>query len=220
MNCPKCKATIEPDSFFCKHCGASIGAGGAAPAAPQPVVDAAATAAAAPRTGLDPSRDPAQEKEIWQGRPSWRSSFGAWALWFVGSIAGLILTWKYTDQGNSFRSIVAWLALAAGIGLVIHRAVVVYGQLYRLTTQRLFIHHGILSRVTDQMELVRVDDVRLRQGLMDRVMNTGDVEIQGTDKSDQNVVLESINTPAEVAEFVRRQVRMTRGKGTLFVENV
>jgi hypothetical protein len=67
---------------------------------------------------------------------------------------------------------------------------------------------------------VRVDDVRVRQGIVDRLVNTGDVEIIGSDKTDDTVWLENVSAPSEVAESLRRNVRAARGKGTLFVENV
>jgi len=70
------------------------------------------------------------------------------------------------------------------------------------------------------LELVRVEDVRLRQGVIDRLVNTGDIEIISSDETDNKLVLQSVCTPAEVAEHVRRNVRGARGKGTLFVENV
>src|SRR5262245_52780468 len=145
MNCPKCKATIEPDSFFCKFCGASIGASGgttqsAAAPQPQPVAGDAVP------PGTASVRDPVQEKEIWTGRPSWRSNIGEFILWFIGGIVALIVTWKYTEQGNIGRQIVAWVVAGAGLLLLIRRALTVYGEYYRLTTQRLFVHHGILSR--------------------------------------------------------------------------
>jgi hypothetical protein len=70
------------------------------------------------------------------------------------------------------------------------------------------------------LELVRVDDVRLRQGIIDRLVNTGDIEIIGSDATDEKLVLHSVFAPAEIAEHVRRYVRAVRGKGMLFVENV
>jgi hypothetical protein len=51
-------------------------------------------------------------------------------------------------------------------------------------------------------------------------VNTGDVEIIGSDKTDDTVWLENVSAPSDVAESLRRNVRAARGKGTLFVENV
>ncbi|OQZ01376.1 MAG: hypothetical protein B6D36_14210 [Planctomycetes bacterium UTPLA1] len=238
MNCPKCHFTIEADSRFCKYCGASLAAGAvAAPAAPMtPSNRGSAGPSSTPATGSDPltaaakdaksgdlHRDPAMEKDVWQGRPSWRAYYGTWFLWLVAVIVFLVLVHRSTLPSESpwnLRS-TAWLiAFASGVALFVRQFLVIYGQHYRLTTQRLFMNRGILSRVTDQLELVRVEDVRLRQGVIDRLVNTGRVEIVSSDQTDQDLTLESIAEPAQVAEHVRRNVRGARGKGSLFVENV
>lgn len=247
MICPKCKVTIEADSVFCRHCGTRIGPGAksapppegvwstSAPrpgAAPLPTPAASASSpsfapAAAPESlaqqappGSETYRDPAHEKEVWRGRPAWKASAGIWALWLLGAIVLTILVYQYIEQGSRLRDFAWGLIAAAAVVIFVRHAMVVFSRQYRLTTQRLFIHRGILSRTTDQTELVRVEDVRLKQGLVDRILNTGNVEVIGSDRTDENVVLESIDVPAEVAENIRRTVRAVRTKGTLFIENV
>lgn len=217
MNCPKCRAEIEGDSKFCKNCGATVeSATSPTMGTPSPIE---AAASAGPR-GPDPYRDPALEKQVWQGRPAWRAYFGIWMLWLIGSLVGLYLAHKYTVEDSFWRKALWMLIGASAIVLLVREALVILGQRYRLTTQRLFLHRGILTQVTDQLELVRVEDVRLRQGVIDRLVNTGDIEIISSDETDNKLVLQSVCTPAEVAEHVRRNVRGARGKGTLFVENV
>jgi membrane protein YdbS with pleckstrin-like domain len=200
VTCPACGAGIEPDSRFCRHCGAAVAAAGRGPGTP---VDASAA-----------------EHEVWAGRPSWRAGWWMWVAWAGLGLAGLIVVGRRWPEGSPVRTGL-WLALAgAGVALAVRQVLIVLGQRYRLTNQRLFITRGILSRLTDQMELVRVDDVRLRQGFADRVAGTGDVEILGSDQTDHDVILESIDDPASVAEAVRSRVRDARGRGTLFVEHV
>jgi membrane protein YdbS with pleckstrin-like domain len=219
MNCPKCRAEIEADSKFCKKCGAPVeSTAGAATAVAASPVDAPVSGGAA--RAADPYRDPALEKQVWRGRPAWRAYLGTWGLWLAGCVILLTLVHKWTESGPTARTIAWVLILASAIVLLVRQALVIGGQQYRLTTQRLFLHHGILTRITDQMELVRVDDVRLRQGLIDRMVNTGDLEILSSDETDDKLILHSIFAPAEVAEHVRHSVRAVRGKGMLFVENV
>lgn len=235
MTCPRCKVTIEADSVFCRHCGTRVGPGAkSAPpqdgvwsnAAPRPgAVQAAAPAASSPASpsapvaapesltrqappGSETYRDPAHEKEVWRGRPAWKASAGVWALWLVGAIALTVLVYRYVDQGSRLRDFAWGLIAAAAVVVFVRHALVVFSRQYRLTTQRLFIHRGILSRTTDQTELVRVEDVRLKQGLIDRILNTGNVEVIGSDRTDENIILESIDVPAEVAESIRRTVRV------------
>jgi len=81
------------------------------------------------------------------------------------------------------------------------------------------LERGILSQTIDQTELIRVDDVRVRKSLLDRVFGLGDVEITSTDASDRLVVLEGIRDPDQVAEDIRSRMRSLR-KSSLFIENL
>lgn len=235
MTCPKCHIVIDADSRFCKHCGAVLNApGGPAATTPGPSVPAGPkvvpgggaaatdpfTAAATAVKAGDAHRDPAMEKEVWQGRPAWRAYYGTWALWLIASIVALVPGYKYLAPESVWRTVL-WLVIAgAAVAIFVREALVILGIHYRLTTQRLFINKGILTRTTDQLELVRVEDVRLRQGIIDRIVGTGDVEIVSSDQTDNKLMLMSIASPDDVAEHVRRNVRGARGKGSLFVENV
>lgn len=91
---------------------------------------------------------------------------------------------------------------------------------YRITTQRLFIRRGILSQSVDQTELLRVDDVKMTQSLLERVLGIGTVEISSSDRSDGFLSLRGIAEPATVAEHIRRHTRMVQGKRTLFMESL
>jgi membrane protein YdbS with pleckstrin-like domain len=215
MRCPKCSQPVESDSKFCKHCGAQFTAAAAPPAA-APVASAAATIA---DKAANPYRDPALEKDVWSGRPAWRASYGAWFLWAILSLAAIYAA--HCAGADTTVDKVLWVLIGiAALWLLVRQAMISLGMHYRLTTQRLFIQRGMLSRVTDQMELVRVDDVRVRQGIIDRLVNTGDIEVIGSDKTDEVTHLHNISAPNDVAEELRKNVRAVRARGTLFVENV
>ena len=195
---------------------------GDAPARPA-ADDALSAAASGPvgRGGPDLYRDPAQEKEVWQGRPAWAAYYGEWALWLLAVIVGLVLTYRGPNAPDSVLPKVVWtIVLGSAVALWVRQALVIYGQHFRLTTQRLVVRRGILSRTTDQLELVRVDDVRFRQGVIDRVVRTGNIEVLSSDATDAKLVLRGIADPEKTTEHIRRNVRSARGKGSLFIENV
>jgi uncharacterized membrane protein YdbT with pleckstrin-like domain len=221
MNCASCQTYIEDDSRFCKNCGEPVSPPASAPppAASQPI---AQPAAPSPAAALQPAAQqaPEPEREVWSGRPSARAQIGAWALWLLGTIAVLWASARWGDAAGNVRFTARILIFAGAVVVLVRQALVVYGVYYRLTTQRLFIHRGVISRVTDQVELMRVDDVRLRQRLIDRIMNTGDLDIISSDATDKDLTLRSIAAPAEVAEALRANVTRLRAKKTLFVENV
>lgn len=218
MNCPTCDGLIEADSRFCRHCGKTLmpRAPIAAALGSSPAAGAAGTAVKRP----DIYHDPKQEQQVWQGRPAWRSYSGLWAAWVSLGAMTLGAAYKWTDA-DSRVVFLAWaVVLGVGVALLVREALVVLSLRYRLTTQRLFVHRGILSRVTDQVELMRVDDVRLHQTVVDRLVNTGSVEIHTSDETDEVIVLQSINAPAEVAEALRLHARGIRSKGALMIEQI
>jgi hypothetical protein len=149
MNCPKCHFTVEADSRFCKYCGASLAAGAAA-ATTEPITPSnrgPASPSGAESTKADPfsaaaketkpgdlHRDPAMEKDVWQGRPSWRAYYGTWFIWLVGVIVVLILVYRSTQPSESGWNLrdAAWLvAFASGVALFVRQFLVIYGQHFR-----------------------------------------------------------------------------------------
>lgn len=164
-----------------------------------------------------------EERELWRGRMSWRHQVGHLVAWMVASIA-LVWAWlhfRQPEMGPWPSRVVLLLILGSGAGLLARSALVVYRVRYRLTTQRLFVHQGILSRTTDQTELYRVDDVRMRQALFDRLFGVGDVVLVAPSDSTQPCVrLAGIVDPTTVAEHIRTQSRALRMKRSLFVEQM
>jgi len=91
---------------------------------------------------------------------------------------------------------------------------------YRLTTHRLFKESGILSRAMNEIELVRVDDVAVRQNIIQRIFNVGVVTVIAPhDQTEPRLELVGIENPIEVKEMIRTHVRLRR-KGSLNVENI
>lgn len=79
-----------------------------------------------------------------------------------------------------------------------------------LTTERLRIVRGILSRATEEVELTRVRDVAYEQSLAQRALGIGTVTVVGTDATASEVVLHDIEEPERVKELIREAVRDQR----------
>ncbi len=179
-------------------------------------VGLAAAEAFRPQRGRQTDLDPESEEDLWQGRSSWKfyaDLILVAAGWTV--IAGIV--WFTTPRWLGW--IVVFMALA---GWVYVAGRVVHGLLnyhYRLTTQRLFIERGVLSRTIDQAELIRIDDVRIHKTLLNRMTGVGSVELFSTDASDRQVTIWGVEKPEELAESIRDRMRRLRQR-SLFVESL
>jgi hypothetical protein len=81
---------------------------------------------------------------------------------------------------------------------------------YTVTNQRVRIRRGLLSRDTDDFDLVRIQDVDLTQKMTERMVDIGDITIIGADKSDPIVVLQNVHDPERVHEIIRQAVMEAR----------
>lgn len=193
------------------------------PGAAAPMATAIAAPAAAPTAQVAPSvpvDDPSAEQLLWQGRPAWRAFHAEWVAWLMGGALTAYYVFSRSQTGDFVRGI-WWLGMASvAVALLTRQLLIIFGVRYRLTTQRVFIDRGILSLITDQTELIHVDDVRIRRSLIQRLCRVGTIEITANDSSDDSVTLESIESPEEVSEALRRSVQAIRMRKTLFVESV
>ena len=160
--------------------------------------------------------DPQDEHDLWEGHTSWKH-FVDLVLVAVGWTIVAAIVWfttpPYMGWTVLFLAMAGWLYVAVRIahGILYHR--------YRLTTQRLFIERGILSRTIDQAELIRVDDVRIKKTLLNRFTRLGTLQIFSTDASDRQVEIIGIENPEALADSIREHMRALRQK-SLFVESL
>lgn len=191
----------------------------------EPHVDRAATRAAAAvpvhqmmqhTRGDGAELEPQVEKELWVGHTNWKH-FADLILVALGwSVIAVIV-------GFTMPRVMAWIVgVMAALGWLYVAGRILHAILnyrYRLTTQRLFIERGILSRTIDQAELIRVDDVRIHKTLLNRFTGLGSIEIFSTDTSDRQVTIRGVPQPEQVADTIRQRMRELRQK-SLFVESL
>jgi uncharacterized membrane protein YdbT with pleckstrin-like domain len=173
---------------------------------------------AQPKGGHQPQLDPASEENLWSGRASWKSIIPTLLIWVVVTLVvaiGLQLIFHSVPATLTGLGLCGVLLLL----LLARAAWQIWSMSYRLTSQRLFVRRGILSQTVDQTELLRVDDVRVRQTIIQRMLGLGQVEVISSDRSDAKLVLRDILNPETVSEHVRRHTR-TLQRRTLFMEQL
>ena len=110
--------------------------------------------------------------------------------------------------------LLVWGVLLApvGIGLILLARAwyLVASTRYRLTTQRLFAQTGLIAKNLEEVELFRVKDVTLSQGMLDRMLGTGTVTVLSTDDTAPRLELAGIRDPLAAKEALRTAFRAAR----------
>ncbi len=81
---------------------------------------------------------------------------------------------------------------------------------YTITNERIKITSGLLGKVHENVELIRVQDVEHSQTFGERMLKIGDVTIRSHDPSHPEIVLRNIQDPDKVYEILRRAVLNAR----------
>jgi membrane protein YdbS with pleckstrin-like domain len=211
MHCTRCGREAPAESRFCPQCGTRLAGGRDVPEAGRAEQAAGlrrVKAAFRPHDEKQP-----EELDLWHGTYSPKALAGpalaALVLTGFGSIA-VPMAWN-TAMGWSllgFGVLAMWGMLAL---MILYRRLSVH---YRLTTYRLFHESGLLSRTTDRIEAIDIDDVRVHQGLIERLLGVGTVRIRSSDQSDPELKLPGIEEVRAVADLIddtRRAERERRG---------
>jgi membrane protein YdbS with pleckstrin-like domain len=207
MQCRQCSAELPAGSAFCNRCGA--GQAGASEAA---------------RLPLESSGQEAPEERLWTGSYSLKAAIHLWLSWPVW---GALFVALYVFRASLPSAVVVedfelYLAIAAilpGLVLLARALVRKWSLRYRLTTHRLLTERGLLSRRHDELELIRVDDVSVRQSLFQRLVDVGTITLLSRDASNPELEMTGIARPLELKETIRDQVRARRAR-TAFLENI
>lgn len=153
----------------------------------------------------------------------WQNAIGRVVSWLIINIVFVLAAYYVPRNDWLTSSRVLWavvgLFLVSTLFLIGAVLIRILSMHYRITTQRIFIEKGLLSRTLDQTELIRVDDVRMHQTLANRIFDIGTVLVMTTDVTDRAVAIVGIKAPVRVTEIIRQQMRTLRGK-TVFIENV
>lgn len=217
MDCEACGAEVADNSTFCPRCGTPLGddedRGAEGPtAAAQAAVASRLKPAAARGGGNQPLED-----ELWTG------TYSAKAM--VGPAIGLALLTLIASVIAAFVGPLGWAAV--GIGTVLLWAllglVLLYRRLtvrYRLTTYRFFHETGLLSRTRNRIEVIDINDVTLRQGLIERMFDVGTIHVQSSDMTHPDLDLPGIENVRQVTDLIDNTRRAERQRRGLFMENI
>ena len=198
-----------------------------APAASVPSAEPPEPASSVPPAGISPKerfeqmvaakrageQESVAEEAVWEGSYSPKAMVGHFVVGGVVVILLAILLFKWLPFG---KALIWWVVSAAIIEAVVFGWLLVrkLSVRYELTTQRLIHQKGLLSRVTDRIELIDVDDVTYRQGPVQRILGVGTIVITSSDRTHPTLEMPGIDPVREVSDRIddlRREERRRRG---------
>ena len=152
------------------------------------------------------------ERVVWQGRPSWLVDLPFHLLLLVGAVLAslaLLLLLPAAVPGpdaTTHARVFSWVLAALWVGIValaLGRWLARRSTRYVLTTERLRVTTGILSTVTEDLELRRVRDSPVERPFFQRLVGLGNVRITTADPSTPRVVLRAVRDPDGLQDRLR-----------------
>ena len=215
MHCTNCGAYIPPGARFCAGCGAPAAdpevtryAGGTQqqPYAP-PQQPYAPQMQAPPTPAYNPVRQQstsAVEQQIFKTRPTLLFIKIGYGLAALGAILLTILL------GKTLGDYLAWyIYLPLSMSLLLIPA---YYHLrrnmvqYTLTTNKLEIDEGFISRTTRNFPLRNIQDVTVSTTFMQRILGYGNVVIEDASELGGSTIMRNIHNPRQYADLLLREM--------------
>ena len=152
---------------------------------------------------------------MFQGHPSWRSIIafyikGLFVVLIAAFVVGIVtnITGDDTDAGLVALVAVVGVAVVVLAGLI--KRITVH---YTITTRRLHIKRGIISREIQETRLERVQNVNYDQSMLQRLLQVGDVDFDTAAGDDYNFIFAGVANPDEVVEQVDRATHAAKPAG-------
>ena len=144
----------------------------------------------------------------------WRPSQWYNAFYFIaGGVAlamGIVVTIKGLCTGTPWAEKMAHGVWAGGLMLILWKYLEIRCTRYQLSAEQLMATHGVLNRLTDNLELYRIKDTQVFEPLWLRPMGLGNVCIHSSDRTTPTLMVRAIPKPTKMASLVRQQVEAER----------
>jgi uncharacterized membrane protein YdbT with pleckstrin-like domain len=152
------------------------------------------------------------EEVFFHGHPSWRSMLAFYVRGLLVAIVAGVAAGLITSAAHGSVQ-VAWVAAAV---LVVFLVVLVWGLVRRLATtytitdRRLTINVGLLSRELHETRLERVQNVRSRQQVLERLLGIGTVDFDTAAGAAYDFSFRGVEDPGHIVRTVNAALEEMR----------
>ena len=157
-----------------------------------------------------------QETLVWRGTPSQWTNFGVYFFCLILA-AGVVVGYVFVTPPQPL----ILLGLIVPFLWAVSRWIATRCQRYEVTSERVKITTGLLSRRSNELELYRVRDYTIVEPFWLRLVGCGDVVLVTADSSTPSFVLHAVPHATTLKDQIRthtERMRQRRGVRSLEVD--
>lgn len=150
-----------------------------------------------------------EESLLWKGTPSQWTNFGTYLFCLILA-AGVIAAYVIVTPPQPL--ILAGLAVP--VLWILAKWVGTRSHVYEITSERVRVSTGILSRLTTELELYRVRDYSVAEPFWLRLVGRGNLILQTADRTNPQIVIRAVpqvNTLKDLIRAHTERMRKLRG---------
>ncbi len=209
--CPFCGEVILAIARKCKHCGEFLDR--AQPGFP-PGPPAAPGSTTSPLPAVPPAdAPPVYEFSISQWDNFWKFVILITLVILLGCVLTLVPPLKeYAVIGTLGAAVLAmffaWFFYLAA-----------RNTRYTVSSLRINIEHGVITKQLTSLELFRITDLQLKQGLVERILHIGSIHLKTTEDDLPELTLYQIPGARDVYKYLQNQIPLAaKMRGAVYVE--
>jgi len=146
------------------------------------------------------------EAMIWEGHPTWRAMLSFHVKWIGITLIvfGLLILVDFI--GLDLPTSVIALVPVVGIAITVLAGWVDrFFTQYTITTKRLHIRRGVLSKTESSTNVDRIQNITVTQSPVDRIMKVGSIDFDtASDDASDRFAFNGVNNPQDLRERIMR----------------